>query len=694
MTTLTLPKHQRTLHRGLFITIIIVGILLRFTALTQAPPGLTHDEADHALDALGVLNGIRPLYFTVGYGREPLYDYVTSIIMLIAGPSYIASRLTAAAFGLALMVLVYAFVRQASGNPWLALATMAAICVGFWAVMHSRAALRSITLPTIYAASALALWRAFRVTVEPDFRIELRRASWGWFVLSGILLGTSIYTYLAARVMWAVVPALFVYLLIIYRRQVVKLLIGLPIVLGTALAVAVPLILYLRNNPSAEVRISQLASPLDSLLAGDPGPLLTNVLAGLQIVFISGDDLWLYNIPGRPLLTPLLGVLFVVGFVIALENILRPHRRVRQGSVTQVQAFRMTSLNAWMLLTAAAGIVPALVVGIGGSSTRVIGMMPALYYFPALGVWKLSEWADSATEQHGARVVWGSYSLIIAVVLGITVHQYFHVWANARDVRVAYHTTLIETLRELEQRDDLGQDIALSTITPGPFHDSAVATVWLKRDDLDLRWFDGRSALVVPASDSGTWIFPEIADLNQKLTWWMVQEDSYRLDSLETRPDDFNRVVRFVTWDERLRIHSAQMGHSQRTAFDDTLTLINTNVLPFGTTSPGDTLTVITWWRIESVPSTDLVLFTHALDESGTLVAQQDQLGVPTTSWYTGDIFLQLHELTLPPDMSAGAITLVVGAYTTPDIQRLEAIIDGETMGQQVTIATVEVTQP
>lgn len=694
MDTQTLSRRQRTLHVGLFISILLIAAALRFIALDKVPPGLTHDEADHALDAMGVVNGIRPIYFTVGYGREPLYDYATSVMMLVVGQNYIASRLTAALFGMALLVLVYAHIRKASGNIWLALATMAALAVGFWSVMHGRAALRSITMPTLFTAATFALWYVFDLEKQLTLSVKLRPTSWVWFAIAGLLLGASIYTYLAARVMWLVFPAFFVVMAVFYRRQMVKLLPGLGLLLAVAAATAAPLLLYLRNNPTAEVRVGQLASPIDALFAGNPGPLLENTLAGLQIIFLYGDDLWLYNIPGRPLLMPLLGGLFAAGLIIATGQVLRPHHGVRQGKQTEVQAFRQVSLNTWMLLTLAAGLVPALIVGIGGSSTRVIGMMPALYYFPALAVWHMAQWAERKVEQEGAAAIWGAYTIIICIALGTTIHQYFNVWANHRDVRVAYHTTLIETLAQIEQSNDLGKDMALSTITPGPFHDAAVATVFLRRDDLTLRWFDGRSSLVIPASSEGTWVFPEVAELNQKLTWWIVQEDGYRLQALELRPDDFNRTVDFVTWDELPRIHTAQMGHIKRVDFDGTMTLINTTLLPRGTISPGDTLTVITWWRIDEVPAQDLVLFTHALDDAGMLVAQQDLLGVPTTSWYQGDIFLQMHELQLSPDLQTTSLNVVVGAYTQTDVIRLNAFIDGQMVGQQAPIGTLQVTAP
>ncbi len=78
------------------VLILLTAASLRLVGLSQIPPGLTHDEADHGLDAWGVVNGDRPIYFTVGYGREPFFDYATAGLMSFMGPSYLAGRLTAA----------------------------------------------------------------------------------------------------------------------------------------------------------------------------------------------------------------------------------------------------------------------------------------------------------------------------------------------------------------------------------------------------------------------------------------------------------------------------------------------------------------------------------------------------------------------------------------------------------------------
>ncbi len=38
---------------GWLLLILLAGAFLRIALLTEVPPGLTHDEADHGLDAWG-----------------------------------------------------------------------------------------------------------------------------------------------------------------------------------------------------------------------------------------------------------------------------------------------------------------------------------------------------------------------------------------------------------------------------------------------------------------------------------------------------------------------------------------------------------------------------------------------------------------------------------------------------------------
>ncbi len=122
--------------------------------MTSIPP----DEADHGLTAWEIVNGARALYFTVGYGREPLYDYATALLMAGTGPTILAARLTSVYFSLLLIAATYAWARRAFGGP-VALLAAAGLAVGFWPLMAGRQALRSITLPAVFALAVLFFWQ-------------------------------------------------------------------------------------------------------------------------------------------------------------------------------------------------------------------------------------------------------------------------------------------------------------------------------------------------------------------------------------------------------------------------------------------------------------------------------------------------------------------------------------------------------
>lgn len=684
-----MTDHSRRLEIGLFILILLLGSVLRLAALDSVPPGLTHDEADHSVDAARVLEGHTPIYFTVGYGREPLYDYVTALVMLVVGRTFLASRLTAALFGIALMVLTYAWVRVSTQNRWLALATMAGMAVGFWAVSTSRQALRSETLPVLYMAAALAMRRGIRLEedpVEPTGKrpqVEIDRL-W-WFILAGGFLGLSIYTYLAARLMWLVFPAFFAFLALTQPGVMRKAWPGLIIMLVVAAVIAAPLVLYLIQNPAAEIRINQLSGPISSFLAGEPGPLRQNVRAALGMITIRGDDLWLYNIPGRPLLGPITSLLFYLGISIAVISIFYPYRPARRGRATFDDAFRISTTNVFMLLTLFVGLLPAMVTGIGASNTRVIGMQPALYYFPALGVTWLANWGQRQVGDGGLSAIWTAFALLIIVVTGVTVYQYFGVWANERNVRVAYHTTLVETLHYLDEHPEIGPDVALSTITPGRYHDPAAARMVLQRDDLRLRWFDGRSSLLLMDASPGYYTFPEVAPPASSLEAWL---SNTVYDVIRLRPSDFNRTVEIIE-----QPATSVPGEIEMVA-GDALGLLAVNSPP-GPLHPGETFEVLTIWRILSIPNEEVVLFTHALDEQNQVSAQQDFLGAPTSSWRVDDLLFQIHTLTLPADLPIGDLRLEIGAYTLPDIERLPLTSqDGSPMGDSLIVDTVEVVSP
>jgi hypothetical protein len=499
-------------------------------------------------------------------------------------------------------------------------------------------------------------------------------------------------------VMWLVFPAFFVFLSLTQPGVIRRAWPGLLVMLAVAALVAAPLVIYLINHPGIEARVIELAAPLDRLFSGDANALRDDIRAGLGIITVRGDPLWLYNIPGKPLLGPLMSLFFYLGLSVAIMSLVEPYRPVHRGRRSYDEAFRISSANAFMLLTLAAGLSPALVTEPAASMPRVIGMQPALYYFPALAAVYMVGWARRRIGQQGETAIWAAFAVVIVAVGGIAIDDYFVKWGNARDVRVAYHTTLVETLHYLDRHPEIGPDVAFSSIYPGRLHDPAIASVTLHRDDLHMRWFDGRSALVIPNRAAYTVILPEVARPEPPLPEWdTAQLGVEQVTTLTLRPDDFNRTVQIADVYLPEGVQDPANRRSAALTAGETITLYNAayRVLGGGVPAPGAQVEVITFWQVEEPTDQEIVFFTHALDSSGALIAQQDYSGAPAWNWQPGDLIIQVHHFDIPEEMPPGPLLLAVGAYTLPDMQRLPfRDASGAPRGDTVVIGGLQVTAP
>ncbi|MBP6015259.1 MAG: glycosyltransferase family 39 protein [Candidatus Promineofilum sp.] len=725
------PAALQLRRTGLILLVLLTAAALRLLALPSAPPrmtgippGMTHDEADHGLTAWQIVNGAREVYFPVGYGREPLYDYATALVMSGTGPTILAARLTSVYFSLVMIAAVYAWARRAFGRP-VALLAAAGLAVGFWPVMAGRQALRSIALPAVFALASLFFWRAMTAgsnSLRPSLAPASRRPL-VLFAVAGLLLGLAFYTYIPARIMWPALPALAVYLAFTPRAAATRgrLLGGTVLTLLMAAAVAAPLFVHLANNPGLEVRIDELSAPLRAAADGDFTPLWANARGALRLFTLEGDQTWRYNIPGKPFLGPLMGLLFYLGLLVAGWLAIRAlgtpvtsekpgfyPERPENRFLAEKPGFHPAAAGPGAFLALvwlALGFAPVLVTGPGLSMTQAIGVLPVLYVFPALAlaagyrvIVKVTAArrppAGATNEGHSVdNDQWPVIGALVALALfatvgALTARDYFGRWANAPEVRVQYETTMVTALRYLDRNN--GGDAAISTITPGRYHTPAVALLTLHNPAVRPRWFDGRQSLILPGASGGTLVIPGFAPLPAELQPYVL--DATLVDELPLRPDDLDRPLRIYALDRPGIDVASQMTplrpDSSRTSiqFGDHALLLAYDLAP-AEVHPGDTLALVTVWQLEQ-PLPDASLFAHVVGPDGRPIAVADSLGAPGESWVSGDILLQLHTLLIPLDAPAGEYPLVVGLYTRPDGARLTTT-DGQSMA---TLTRVTVT--
>ena len=196
-------------------------------------------------------------------------------------------------------------------------------------------------------------------------------------------------------------------------------------------------------------------------------------------------------------------------------------------------------------------------------------------------------------------------------------------------------------------------------------------------------WFDGREALALPDKDEAILVVPAVNPIDDTL-WSYVEGFASRVERVELRPDDFNPYFDRYRWSvegsaEALKtaMEPAEEPGTVPADVGGHLSFLGYRLEETDWTS-GSTYVLHTFWRVERPLPQERhgILFVQLLDGQNQVVAQSDRLDVPSWGWQEGERFVQVHRLDIPDDASAGAYTLIAGAYTVPD--RVDAVLAGK----------------
>jgi hypothetical protein len=688
--SLTVNRQSQIWEWALLVFVLILAASLRLWRLDSIPPGFTHDEAGHGHDAIAILHGARPIYQTVGYGREPLYDYLVAGLMAVLGSTGNVLRFSSVLLGLLTLLATFLWVREAFDRPT-ALATTALQAVSFWPLAVSRQALRSGLLPVLFTFAVYFYWRAIG---RGDARQDDGFGARGWlytlrrpYVLAcALFVGVTLWTYVPARVTWVVFPVFLVYLALIHRSVFRRAWFPTLIAVLIGLLLAVPLFAYLQAHPGAEQRLAMLDEPLQALRTGDVSVVFGRAWSCVTGFFVpgAGDRFLAYNIPGRPIFGPLTGALFLVGVGLCLARWRQPAR-----------AFALV----WFLI----GISPSLITGATASFTRNIAALPVAYLFPALTVVEGARWIASRWGRRTVWTIWAGFVVLVIVTAVVSAYDYFFAWGQSPDVRAAYMHPIVEIAGYLDAAPE-GESVGISAYLPHAPHDPCVFDVISQRNDLSLRWFDARRAIVLPSEASAVLIAPAGVALDSTfadLPGLCVRE------RVALREDDADPYFDVYNWEPQTTL-VALLERARGDVADPPLPVnFGSAVHLIGydlhtpKVVPGGTVELITLWRVVdpqplrprnlSNAEEDWVLFTHALDDEGNIVGQEDRLDAPAWDWRAGDVIAQIHRFALRPDLSEGSIALEVGMYRRSDELRLSVLVDGNAVGDRVLLRHIEV---
>ncbi len=419
----------------LFLALILgTAILLRFVALNQIPAGLYYDEAANALDAVKTLEtGNWPAFYDSQGGKESLWMWLLAAIFYVADVGVLQIRLLAAVVGVLTIIAMWWAAREIfaadekSDTVALALLSAAVLATLFVHVHFSRGGYRLVTQPLLGTLAMAALWRG------------LRGKGFLWFVLGGVLLGATMYTYSAAR-FYVVLLILFFPIQCLLTRTKTGCFLSRYFWSLVASAAAftivfLPMGLYLITN------IELITHRANEVSVFNPTwnqgnlwfALFDSTWRNFAGIIWQGTENHHWNLPGRPMLDFLTIPLFLTGLVVAVLRWKRPS-------------------YLFVLLWLVALFLPAIL-----SYDRVpifhraMGATPAIAMLVAIGTYQILDWLAKKLAISRLKLVGtGVVLFVILTVSGtLTAYDYFFRWGNSWSAYLATQPFYLELVEEI-----------------------------------------------------------------------------------------------------------------------------------------------------------------------------------------------------------------------------------------------------
>ncbi len=666
------------------LKILLLTVFLRLYKLATVPFGWHPDEATKALLARDVLAGkYLPVFFSAFTGREALFVYLEALFMALMGEGIFIGRLLAAFIGLLTVALTFSTSRLLF-NRRIGLLTAVFLSLSLWHLIASRNGYRAVIQPLIQLPVIYLLFRGLQLNRRQSPTGSLTTGNWGYFLLAGVFLGLTQYTYTAVRLFPFLIVAIVFLALLFDFQNTRRSLPQLALLAVTAFLVFLPLGLYFWQNPDAFLgRAAQISVFSPQWSGGDPTARLWQSLKETARMWtIWGDINFRFNVSGQPVFDLISGLLFFLGIPLSLW------RAVRHNGLQRVAYL---TLPLWLLIMLLPMILSAESLPY---YQRAIGALPAVYFFPAV---TLDTFLRGLEKRSGANLRARRVAKLLLMLffgwLAITSYRdYFVSWHNTPrnddDRRVA-----MVYVADYLQSAHINQPLYLST------QYMQHPTLALLAPDLydGIHWFDARQSLPLPPQQTAA----AYILLSENAPQPALLARANGLERVETGFDRFGRpVFEVYRWPNA----QSPLPGNQSTAFWSWATTFPENglqsdynpidlpanfgdVLEFvgydgdsAVVRPGDTIELLLHWQLLQKPARQYTFFAHLLNADGQVVAGFDANEYPTSFWREdgGERLLSYMPLAIPPEAPPGMYQVEIGVYNQASGERL-AVLDGET---------------
>lgn len=663
----------------LAVLLLLLGTVLRTHALVASPTGFTNAEiVDVQITERVRLGGIEVFYdLPNGEGREGLYNMVQAAVTTIFGNGLFGYKLLSMWAGLLVLAVVYALAQRLFG-PLVAVAALALLTVNMWMVVLGYQVLRESILPLLVGMTVLTLARTLAVyrsmhAVLPDTTV---------FALLGVLLGLGFYVHPVHLLIVLFSMIAIAFRLFSKQRLPQQNINYLLFSLLVMIIIAMPYMISTIRLPdlSGAVRIFGQYT----IAANPPFKAITDTIGALLFV---GDANPALNIPGRPLIDLVSGLLVLVGILAAASQ----WRKARYA----------------LLLVATVVLLPAAVFSrTTPDFLTLTPLMPLIAIYFGLGLKLVYR---SVVPAARLAVALGAV-ILFAFNVGWAVGDLFTVWPSTPGVNRAYHARAGHLAQYLDDTAADTPTVVCDSQGVIESQDALSSTdlmlLMMNRKDIPLRYADcGTGMIFVDGGNRQQVIMPDPLTLT-------------RMQPYLRRWLDLGTPVEFLPVDSAVVVDVSQpladiVGMFTTTApagyapdavggaglavppvrFGGNISFLGYERDGSQVYAPGDIYTSVTYWRVDGVVPPDLRLFTHVLADPATApAAQNDTISIKNLSVLQDrDVFIQVSFVPLPATIPPGMYGISVGAYTASNNERMPVLFDDAPRGNRLFLGQLTV---
>ncbi|MBL7156518.1 MAG: glycosyltransferase family 39 protein [Candidatus Pacebacteria bacterium] len=412
------------------VLIILLASFFRLWKLDSIPPGIYPDEAINANQAL---SEPAKIFYPENNGREGLYINLVSLSFKIFNPSIWSFKIISVSAGILTILGIYLLTKELfqyaeNSSRHIALFSSLFLATSFWHINFSRIAFRAILVPLLSCFGFYFLFKGFR------------KKSPIHLIVSGILFGLGLHTYIAFRMIVLVLAVIFVFWLIeYYKNKDLKNFFLLSFYYSTSIILAFfPIMMYFIKNPADFIGRTQGVS-----IFNQESPILAGIksfvihLASFNFI---GDGNLRHNISDSPVLFWPVGILFLIGLAFCIKKIISWFKSKDYPSLVTY-----SFLLSWFLVMLLPGVLTY--EGIP-HSLRIIGAIPPVFIFAGLGASIIYQFIKKkiSFEKKSLNhylILLSAFLLLFSFIFS-QYARYFEIWAKNPETQGAFSKGLVD----------------------------------------------------------------------------------------------------------------------------------------------------------------------------------------------------------------------------------------------------------